>query len=152
VIGIATMLICKYYRARDGTVPVKAFIDALLPNVRDKLALHIDRLRELGDLLGYPFTSQVDGELRELRAWFGNRHFRLYYQRSKGFVVLLHIFEKRESRLPAEHTALAKARYRDFKERMDSSRRTSPRPLGADAPLTTGIARNDRDVLARGNR
>jgi phage-related protein len=134
VIGIATMLICKYYRAPDGTVPVRAFIDALPGAVQTKIEGHIKRLRLLGEGLDFPYTSQVEGELRELRAWFGNRHFRIYYRRSGRFAVLLHAIEKRGCRLPPTETAIAHARYRDFKERMDTPHRTRPRPLGPDAP------------------
>jgi phage-related protein len=128
-----TMLISKYYRARDGTEPVKAFIDTLQPQAQAAVQRHIRRLNMLGEDLDYPFTSQVDGELRELRAWSGNRHFRIYYRRSGSFAVLLHAIEKRTRALPLADTAVARARYDDFKRRIDAQPRVPPRPLGSDA-------------------
>ena len=134
MISIATMLISKFYRAPDGSEPVKAFIARQSPAARSKIRQHIRRLNMLGDDLDYPFTSQVDGELRELRAWFGNRHFRIYFRRSRRFAVLLHVIEKRGWKLPMTDTKLAQARSHDFKLRMDAELRIPPRPLGSDAP------------------
>jgi phage-related protein len=128
------MLVSKYYRARSGAQPVKHFIDQLDIQLRAKLHQHIERLNVLGETLDYPHTSQVRGELRELRAWFGRRHFRIYYQRSGRFAVLLHIIEKRGERLPSGDTALALARFADFRTRMGENPRPAVRPLGGDAP------------------
>ena len=128
------MLISKYYRDARGTIPVKEFIDRLQPEVRFKVHRHIDRLNQFGEALDYPYTSQVVGELRELRCWFGRRHLRLYYRRSGMFVVLLHIIDKRGTRLPPAETRTAHARWLDFKARMDSDLRTGPRAVGPDAP------------------
>jgi phage-related protein len=134
VISDADMLISKYYRDARGTIPVKEFIDRLEPEVRSKVYRHIARLNQFGDALGYPYTSQVAGELRELRCWFGRRHLRIYYRRSGPFAVLLHIIDKRGDKLPPAETRTANARWADFKARMDSELRTPPRALGPDAP------------------
>jgi phage-related protein len=128
------MLISKYYRAPNGTEPVKEYIDQLDLKTQDKIDQHIERLNIFGQTLDYPYTSQVEGELRELRAWVGRRHFRIYYQRSGRFAVLLHIIEKHDEKLPSADTATAKARWEDFKVRMDAEPRLPPRAFGSDAP------------------
>jgi hypothetical protein len=62
----------------------------------------------------FPISSQIDGELRELRVRFANTRYRLLYQRSGNLVVLLHAFEKhtgpragrREAGRPATNAGL----------------------------------------------
>jgi phage-related protein len=130
----ADMLIAKYYRDVHGRMPVKDYIDALPLEARRKVHEHIERLNAFGETLDYPHTSQVDGELRELRCWFGRRHLRILYRRSERFAVLLHMVDKRARLLPAPDTEAAHARWRDFKQRMDASIRIPPRALGQDAP------------------
>lgn len=82
----------------------------------------------------FPVTSQVDGELRELRVRFANRRYRILYQRSENLIVLLHAFEKNTGAIPASEKTLAKRRMADFKRRMDTEPRRPPRAAGKDAP------------------
>ena len=53
------------------------FIDSLPERDQAAIAAYIDRLAEFGPLLSFPSTSQVDGELQELRPDMGNTHYRL---------------------------------------------------------------------------
>jgi phage-related protein len=55
----------------------------------------------------FPITSQIDGELRELRIRFAGTRYRLLYQRSENLIVLLHAFEKNTGSLPRSETAIA---------------------------------------------
>lgn len=82
----------------------------------------------------YPISSQVDGELRELRVRFANTRYRLFYRRSGRLIVLLHIFEKNPGKLPDRELDLAIKRFADFKDRMDAVPRRPPRAVGRDAP------------------
>lgn len=126
-----------YYREADGTEPVRAFLDDLDDEVAAVLAQQIDRLNLLSDEvphLPFPHSSQVDGELRELRGHFGRQLFRVLYRRSGRLLVLLHIFSKRTAKIPASEISLAQSRWEDFKARMDADPRTPPRPAGHDAP------------------
>jgi phage-related protein len=105
-----------YYRARDGSEPVNDFIDRL--NAKRQVALdnQIDRLNILTPAqphLPFPHSSQVEGELRELRCHYGREHYRILYRRSRNLVVLLHIFRKDTGTI---------------------ARRVPPRPAGHDAP------------------
>lgn len=126
-----------YYRAADGSESVDAFIDTL--NARRQVALdnQIDRLNDLDPSappLPFPHTSQVDGELRELRCHYGSEQYRILYRRSKNLFVLLHAFRKTTGKIPAADIEIAKARWSDFKRRMDAPSRRPPRAAGRDAP------------------
>ena len=101
-----------YYRAPDGSEPLTQD----LPH------------------LPYPHSSQVEGELRELRCHFGRELYLVLYRRSRNLVLLLHIFRKDRGKISQDDIALAKARWRDFKARMDAERRRPPRAAGRDAP------------------
>lgn len=126
-----------YYRAPDGTEPVRDFLDALSDEVAASLALQIERLNMLSDELPhlpFPHSSQVDGELRELRCHHGRQLFRILYRRSGSLLVLLHVFSKRTAKIPASEIKAANQRWDDFKKRMDANPRRPPRVAGHDAP------------------
>jgi phage-related protein len=96
-----------YYRTPDGDEPVSAFLGRLPPQARAAVAVQVARLNQLEPSdppLPFPYSSQVIGELRELRCHFGNRQFRLLYRRSESPFILLHIFEKRTRAVPAEES------------------------------------------------
>jgi phage-related protein len=68
-------------------------------------------LEERGPYLPFPYSSQVEGRLRELRVHFGRTLYRiLYHGDPERTFVLLHAFEKRTSALPAGEVALATKR------------------------------------------
>jgi phage-related protein len=126
-----------YYRAPGGSEPVSDFIDRL--SVKRQVALdnQIDRLNTLTSNdphLPFPHSSQIDGELRELRCHFGREHFRILYRRSRNLLVLLHMFRKDSGKVPQEEIDVAKDRWADFCARMDASKPKPPRAAGHDAP------------------
>jgi phage-related protein len=123
-----------YYRDGSGREPVNEAILRLSP--RDQLAVDndIERLAEFGPRLPYPWSSQVNGELRELRADAGPSHYRIFYRRSHNIFVLLHFIEKRVDRLPRPDIQLAEQRWADYQTRMNVPVRRPPRAAGHDAP------------------
>lgn len=126
-----------YCRAPDGSEPVDRFIDAL--SVKRQVALdnQIDRLNVLTPSdphLPFPHSSQIRGELRELRCHYGRERYRILYRRSRNLLVLLHIFRKDTGKVPQTEIEIAEARWNDFRQRMDTSRRRRPRAAGHDAP------------------
>ncbi len=123
-----------YYRAGDGTEPVDAFIDTLEPKVQVALDNQIDRIALFGPRLPFPHSSQVEGELRELRCHYGNTLYRVLYRRSDNLFVLLHILEKRTGTIREADKRIAHERWGDFKRRMEESPRRPPRAAGHDAP------------------
>jgi phage-related protein len=126
-----------YYRDREGREPVREYLKALSPEVREEVMATVLMLNRLGPddpPLPFPFSSQVEGPLRELRCHYGRALYRILYQRSGSLFILLHALSKRAARLPAADKALAQERWNDFKARMDATERLPPRPAGHDAP------------------
>lgn len=126
-----------YYRAPDGSEPVDRFIDRL--SVKRQVALdnQIDRLNILtpsNPHLPFPHSSQIEGELRELRCHYGRELYRILYRRSRNLIVLLHIFRKDTGKVPQSEIEVANARWKNFVARMNAPRRRPPRAAGHDAP------------------
>jgi phage-related protein len=126
-----------YYRASDGGEPVRDFIRRLDAKRRAALLNQVARLNELSDAqphLPFPYSSQIEGELRELRCHVGSELYRVLYRRSERLIVLLHVFRKKTGKVPTSEIQLAQARWDDFRTRMDAAPRRPPRPAGHDAP------------------
>ncbi len=131
-----------YYRARDGSQPVRDFVQSLQPlAARVVVENQIDRLNlctEEGPPLPFPHSSQVEGEFRELRCHYGGRHYRVLYRRSRNLFVLLHAFPKTTDKIPRAELEVAKERWSDFGARMAARPRRPPRAAGQDAPRPRG--------------
>jgi len=126
-----------YYRAPDGNEPVREFLQSLDKKRRASLRNQIARMNLLSDEiphLPFPHSSQVDGELRELRCHFGAEHYRMLYRRSERLIVLLHAFRKTTAKLPTSEVQIARVRWQDFQTRMNTKPRRPPRAAGHDAP------------------
>jgi phage-related protein len=87
-----------YYRAADGSEPVDEFIEVLRdPDKQAALDNQIERLNMLrpnDPPLPFPWSSQLEGELRELRCHYRSELYRVLYRRSGNLFVLLHMFRK----------------------------------------------------------
>lgn len=126
-----------YYRAADGSEPVREYVAALDERRRAILLNQIGRLNLLTETtphLPFPHSSQVEGELRELRCHVGAELYRVLYARSEGLLLLLHMFRKKTKKVPEADKAVAVRRWGDFKERMEAQPRRPPRAAGRDAP------------------
>jgi phage-related protein len=127
-----------YYRDRRGVEPVGEFIGTLpakrAAKIDDYIEEHLNGQAPDAPPPEFPISSQIEGELRELRIRFANTRYRVLYQRSENLIVLLHAFEKNTGAVPASEKALAKRRMADFKRRMDARLRKPPRAAGRDAP------------------
>ena len=101
----------EFYRDDQGREPVKDFILSLNKKERGKILQMIQILSEFGPTLPFPYSSQVEGKMRELRAHCGKTHFRiLYYCNPKGVFILLHVFKKRAQKIPKKEIRIAKER------------------------------------------
>jgi phage-related protein len=127
-----------YYRDARDRQQVREFIDSLperpMGKVEEVIEEHLNGQAADAPPPGFPISSQIDGELRELRTSFGGTRYRILYQRSRNLIVLLHGFEKNTDAVPASAKATAKWRMADFRKRMDAIPRRPPRPVGDDAP------------------
>jgi len=126
-----------YYRDGRGRQPVEEFIDELPLRHQVVVDLAIDRLNGLHPSeppLAFPATSQIIGELRELRCHYGPVLYRVLYQRSRNLFILLHMLRKNSGKISQADIEVARARWEDFRARMDSKPRRPPRAAGGDAP------------------
>jgi phage-related protein len=126
-----------YYRRPDGYEPVREFVQALPESHQDAIDQAIDLLNQVeanDPPLPFPFSSQVEGQLRELRCHHGRHLYRVLYRRSENLFVLLHILERRSRALAPADIELANERWNDFRTRMDAPNRRPPRAAGHDAP------------------
>ncbi len=130
-----------FYRDERGVEPVDRFLDALPAKRAAKIDAyveeHLNGVPPDAPPPEYPVTSQIEGELRELRVRFADTRYRVLYQRSGNLIVLLHLIEKHTGAVPVADKELAKRRMADFKRRMDAERRVPPRAAGKDAPPRT---------------
>ncbi len=127
-----------FYRGDAGREPVNDFIDTLPATAQVAIDNKIDLLNGLAPgapPLPFPHSSQVRGELRELRCHYGRTLYRVLYRRSRNLFVLLHIIEKRTGKIPQREIGVAEARFADLRRRMDAVPRRPPRALGHDAHL-----------------
>jgi phage-related protein len=126
-----------YYRAPDGSEPVSDFVAGLDERKQPTVDLQVDRLNDQPTTAPpppFPHSSQVRGQLRELRCHYGPELYRVLYRRSGNLIVLLHMLRKDTASIPEVDIVVAEARWEDFKRRMDAPRRRPPRAAGHDAP------------------
>lgn len=111
-----------FYQEPDGTAPVEEFLDSLRAEARAKALALIQVLRVHGPNLPFPYSSQVEGRIRELRTQYGKDKIRiLYFADARRVFVLVHGFVKRTVKLePAE---LVKAEYRMARHNQQISKR-----------------------------
>ena len=104
-----------FYESDEDGSPVQVFLDALDLPRRAKVLAVIRLLQEQGPTLPFPYSSQVRGRLRELRAHFGREQYRVLYFGAPGRVfVLLHTFGKRTARTPERDIAVAEGRMQRY--------------------------------------
>lgn len=127
-----------FYRDESDREPVDEFIEELpvkrAVKIDDFIDEHLNGRASDAPPPEYPISSQIEGELRELRIRFANTRYRILYARSDNLIVLLHAFEKNTGKVPVTEKELARRRMDDFKRRMDAEPRTPPRAAGRDAP------------------
>ena len=123
----------KFYRATDGSQPADEFIDAQPARAQARIDNYVGRLVLFGPSLPFPSSSQVKGELRELRPDMGRTHYRLLYRRSDDLFIILHAFIKRGGLIDQAEIDVANTRWQDFKDRMDADPRRPPSPIGRTA-------------------
>jgi phage-related protein len=127
-----------YYRDRGGVEPVDVFLNGVptkaAAKIDDAIEEYLNGRAADAPPPEFPHSSQIDGELRELRVRFANTRYRVLYQRSDNLIVLLHAIEKNTGAIPGAAKARAKARMRDFETRMNAIPRARPRAAGKDAP------------------
>ena len=80
---------------------MEEFFECLPEEHVGKILQVLQMLEDWGPRLPFPYSSQVEGRLRELRVNYGRTLYRvLYYGDARRTFVLLHAFEKRSQAVP----------------------------------------------------
>jgi phage-related protein len=129
-----------FFRASDGSEPVDAFIEALRdPDKQAVLDNEIDRLNMLrpnDPPLPFPWSSQLEGEFRELRCHYGSELYRVIYRRSGNLFVLLHMFHKDTGTAPEAQLRRALGRLQGAHGRTEAATATRRRQRCAMSPVS----------------
>jgi len=108
-----------FYEDLQGNAPVEAFLDGLPEKQRAKLLAAIKKLQEHGPTLPFPYSSQVEGKLRELRTRMGKTRLRiLYYGDANQVFRLLHGIVKDTEKLEASDIREAQTRMTNHENRL----------------------------------
>jgi hypothetical protein len=116
----------EFYQDADGAAPVEAFLNGLPKKHRAKLLGLIAKLQEHGPTLPFPYSSQVDGRLRELRTRFGKTRLRiLYFGDSNQEFILLHGVVKDTEKLEKSDIQAARNYIADHNRKLSSKSKSS---------------------------
>ena len=108
-----------FYESEDCDKPVEEFLDSLNKTQKGKAIRLIEILESLGHNMPFPYSSQIQGKLRELRTQLGKEKIRLlYYAASDRAYVILHGFNKRTAKTPEDAIRIALNRMEDHEERL----------------------------------
>jgi hypothetical protein len=123
-----------FFEDAAGNAPVEAFLDRLTKEQRAKLLGAIKQLEEHGPTLPFPFSSQVEGKLRELRTKFGKTRLRiLYYGDANQVFQLLHGIAKNTAKLELSDIKIGRDRMTWHEQRLKTKakvNKSEPRPKG----------------------
>jgi hypothetical protein len=93
--GAAETWKIDFFADATGVRPVQVWLDTLPAAVRGKVLARIQLLKTHGPTLDYPYTSQIEGKLREARLRMGKTRYRvLYFFDDDRTAILLHGFTK----------------------------------------------------------
>jgi hypothetical protein len=108
-----------FYTGDDGSLPVRAWLDTVPQDVRGKVLARIELLRTGGPTLDYPYTSQIEGKLREARLRVGKTRYRiLYFFDEDRTAILLHGFTKATAAVEESDKKIGRARMVSHESRL----------------------------------
>jgi hypothetical protein len=108
-----------FYTGDDGSLPVRAWLDTVPQDVRGKVLARIELLRTGGPTLDYPYTSQIEGKLREARLRVGKTRYRvLYFFDENRTAILLHGFTKATAAVEESDKKIGRARMASHEARL----------------------------------
>jgi len=105
----------------EGHQPVREWLDSndVPDDVQWRVLARIDLLAQHGPTLDHPYTSQIEGKLRELRFRFGKTRFRvLYFFDDRRVGVLLHGFTKDTDAVEESDKQIGRSRMNKHNERL----------------------------------
>jgi phage-related protein len=107
-----------YYTKKDGSMPVKYYIDNLSLRERAKTMAFIGLLEDRGPNLPRPYADLLDDGIHELRIKLTGTQIRiLYFFCFQNTIVLTNIFDKHTDKVPKTEIKLSKESRIDFLSR-----------------------------------
>jgi phage-related protein len=111
-----------FFKENDETPPAREWMLDLPKEARAKLLARVQMLREHGPALDFPYTSQIEGRLRELRLRLRKTRYKvLYFFDERRTCVLLHGFTKNTEAVPSTETRVAQQRMDAHESRLRKS-------------------------------
>jgi len=115
-----------FFAEDDGKLPVQVWLDSLPVEVRGKVIARIDLLRKEGPALDFPYTSQIEGKLREARLRMGKTRYRvLYFFDENRTAMLLHGFTKSTASVEEADKKIGRARMVRHEARLEAKKLAS---------------------------
>jgi len=104
-----------YYSKKDGSMPVKEYIDNLSHREQAKTLAFIGLLEEKGPDLPRPYADFLEDGIHELRIKLKGTQVRvLYFFCYQNIIVLTNVFDKHSAKVPKSKINLAKESRIDF--------------------------------------
>ena len=101
----------EFFEEDDGRRPVQIWLEGLPEEVQARVAARMDLLAQHGPTLDHPYTSQIEGKLREVRLRFGKTRYRILYLFDEARTgILLHGFTKDTETLEEADMRIARCR------------------------------------------
>ena len=114
MIGPPKKIAGKFYATGSGRKPVRDWLMGLSREDRRQIGIDMQRV-EFGWPLGMPYCRSLGQGLWEVRSNLaGGRIARVIFFIHDGEMILLHGFEKKTQKTPAQEIDLALARKRDI--------------------------------------
>lgn len=109
-----------YFTTKQGSQPVREFIDGLEPNMQAKAMRSILLLSEYGPQLREPYTKYVGDGLFELRFRFANDISRIFFFFVVNqTIVLTNGFIKKTRQTPKVELSKARSYQKEYMENYD---------------------------------
>ncbi len=112
-----------FYEDGDGNAPVEEFLESLPDKQKAKLIALLKILEQQGPDLPFPYSSGVEGKIRELRTQFGKTNLRvLYFADKNRAFILLHGVVKDTAKLEKSDIAKARERMEDHNKWLEKKK------------------------------
>ena len=100
----------KTFESKSGQKPIDDYIKRQDQSTISKIVFRIDLLGRFGPRLGMPYAKKITSELYELRIR-GKVETRIIYGFKDDEAILLHIFKKKQDKIPQKEVELATRRF-----------------------------------------
>ncbi len=105
-----------FYENEDGCPIVKAWIDDQEAGAKAKIYRDLTLLQEYGLALGMPYIRKIENQIWEIRTSYGGNIYRILFG-VVGDAILLHSFQKKTQKTPANEIKTAAKRLQRYLKR-----------------------------------